>query len=268
MNPHLKEAKPYLLWGALGCTLVVTAHAEYTLATATGVHWAVAGAVPGALDLYVIQALRVHRDVLSAVMVMVAVNVASHLVAAGVLGVHWWLISAVGALAPLLLWRIHFLWKSGAGARVHQEVRSEVHPGVRAPEDDTLWIPSWMTDEVQVRTGTAGAPGGAGSVPAHPSEVSSKDAPAPETVPEVHPLYPQAGTHLEAVPDLPKGFEYTDTVPTTEQFSAGRELYRDTVALTGRAPSQRAIKSACRCNQDTAKKILEGLAKEFEGATT
>ena len=103
--------KDWILWGALGCTLVGTAHAEYTLATATGVHWFVAASVPGALDLYVIRALQVHRDVLAAVLAMVVINVASHLVTAGVLPVHWGLISAVGALAPLVLWRIHYLWR-------------------------------------------------------------------------------------------------------------------------------------------------------------
>ena len=254
MNPT--QVRPYLLWGALGCTLVGTAHAEYTLATAVGVQDFVAGAVPGALDLYVIQALRVHRDVLSAVVVMVAANVASALVHAGVLPVEWPLISAVGALAPLLLWRIHFLWRSGAGAEarekvqeVHPQVQEEVHSGAPAPEDDTLWLPPWLT----------GAPGGAGPVPAHPSEVSAPGAPAPETVPAVPEVHP----HLSSVPALPKGFEYSDTVPTTEQFAAGRQLYRDTVELTGKPPGQRAIKAACRCNQDTAKKILEGLAKEF-----
>ena len=53
----------WILWGALGCALVSTAHAEYTLATAAGAQWLVAGAVPGALDLYVIRALQMRRDV-------------------------------------------------------------------------------------------------------------------------------------------------------------------------------------------------------------
>lgn len=102
----------WLLWGSLLCALVATAHAEYTLAVATGMHFLVAGAVPGALDLYVIAALRRERDVLPAVLLSVAVNVVSHLVAARVLPMHWAIISAVGAVAPVLLWRVHFLWKS------------------------------------------------------------------------------------------------------------------------------------------------------------
>lgn len=98
-----------VLAGALAFALVATAHAEYTLATATHVHPWVAIAVPGALDLYVIRALARGKDVLLAVLLMVAANVTSHLIAADVLAVDWRVISAVGALAPLLLWRIYAL---------------------------------------------------------------------------------------------------------------------------------------------------------------
>lgn len=104
-----------ILAGALGCALVATAHAEYTLATATHVHPWVALAVPGALDLYVIRALMQRRDVFVAVLAMVAANVTSHLIVAGELTVKWQVISAVGALAPLILWRIYAL-KARAGA--------------------------------------------------------------------------------------------------------------------------------------------------------
>jgi hypothetical protein len=140
----------WILWGALGCTLVGTAHAEYTLTTATGVHWFVAASVPGALDLYVIRALQVHRDVLAAVVAMVAINVASHLVTAGVLPMHWAMISAVGALAPLVLWRIHYLWRMGVQTSA---------PGEDAPEPESApaldWtedrIPDWVHDRVRVQ---------------------------------------------------------------------------------------------------------------------
>lgn len=115
MSTHTR--RDWILWGVLGCALVSTAHAEYTLATATHVNGYVALAVPGALDLYVIRALQQRRDVLAAVLVMVAVNVTSHLMTAGVLPVHWSITAAVGALAPLLLWRVHYLWRpTGAGS--------------------------------------------------------------------------------------------------------------------------------------------------------
>ena len=170
--------KDWILWGALGCTLVGTAHAEYTLATATGVHWFVAASVPGALDLYVIRALQVHRDVLAAVLAMVVINVASHLVTAGVLPVHWGLISAVGALAPLVLWRIHYLWRlQSAGSAPAPETSAEPSaPVLDAPAWDVDRIPEWMQEEYRASAPVADI----GS--AHPATPSGSGALAPATV--------------------------------------------------------------------------------------
>lgn len=116
--------KDWILWGALGCALVATYHAEYTLAVAAGFHPWVALAVPGALDLYVIRALQQRRDVLVAVLAMVAANVASHLIAKDVLQVGWQVIAAVGAIAPLVLWRVYSL--------KHTRNRQELLHGVQA----------------------------------------------------------------------------------------------------------------------------------------
>lgn len=117
-----------VLAGALAAALVGTAHAEYTLATVTGVNEYVALAVPAALDLYVIQALRVHRDVFAAVLVMVAANVVSHLLVAGLYPAgHEWQVgvtAAVGALAPGIVWRVHSL--------EHPRTRTELLWGVQA----------------------------------------------------------------------------------------------------------------------------------------
>lgn len=125
--------KDWILWGALACALVGTAHAEYTLGMATGGHWLVAGSVVGALDLYVVRALQVRKDVLVAVLVMVAANVASRLVHAGVLPVGWPLYSAVGALAPFLLWRIQYLKRAhpehAPGTPEHTDTVSVSEPG-------------------------------------------------------------------------------------------------------------------------------------------
>lgn len=189
----------WILWGALGCTLIGTAHAEYTLATATGVHWFVAASVPGALDLYVIRALQMHRDVFASVLAMVVINVASHLVTAGVLPMHWGLISAVGALAPLVLWRIHYLWRQGA-LPVPEVSAPALEESAPAPVWDRDYIPEWMQQRVQaegkctrnhpeceggVKCLTywdAGAPALIGS--AHLATATNRQgAPAPDTVP-------------------------------------------------------------------------------------
>lgn len=179
----------WILWGALGCVLVGTAHAEYTLATATGVHWFVAASVPGALDLYVIRALQVHRDVLASVLAMVVMNVASHLVTAGVLPVHWALISAVGALAPLVLWRIHYLFRVGAASSA-KEVQ-ESAPGEAALDWTEDRIPEWVQERVRTQDALRppSAPAPVASAPAapigsaHPATPSGPGALAPATVP-------------------------------------------------------------------------------------
>lgn len=99
----------YLKWGALLFALVATASAEYELARAVGFNQWVAAAVPGALDIYTVRAMRAHRDVLAAVTAMIGVNAASHLVTAGLLPVNVPLVVAVSAIAPLVLWRVHRL---------------------------------------------------------------------------------------------------------------------------------------------------------------
>lgn len=106
-----------LKWVAAGCALVATASAEYEIARTIGMNEWVAAAVPGALDAYVLRALRAHREVLVAVLAMIGVNAASHLVTAGLLPLDWKLVTAVSAIAPLVLWRVHAL---GAGARTEE----------------------------------------------------------------------------------------------------------------------------------------------------
>lgn len=107
----------WLKWVAAGFALAATASAEYELARAIGMDKVIAAAVPGALDAYVVRALRAHREVLTAVLAMVGVNAASHLVTAGVLAVDWRLITAVSAIAPLVLWRVHALSTPGEARR-------------------------------------------------------------------------------------------------------------------------------------------------------
>lgn len=150
-----------VLAGALACALVGTAHAEYTLATSTDVNKWVALAVPGALDLYVIQALRVHRDVAGAVLVMVVANVVSHLIVAGLYptDIRWQVgvTAAVGALAPGIVWRVHslertrnrseLLWGLEAGAvkSPEKDTAPKTAP-VTAPDPSAAWAPGFHLD--------------------------------------------------------------------------------------------------------------------------
>jgi hypothetical protein len=148
------KRQDWLLWGQLACALVATAHAEYTLVTALGQHMIVAGAVTGALDLYVVRALQKHKDVLPAVLVMVAANVVSVLIGAHVVPVHWAVFAAVGALAPALVWRGHVLRVHDAEASGAVKV-PEVQPvapvldyGWTAPETEVHWVGDVLAKEV------------------------------------------------------------------------------------------------------------------------
>lgn len=113
------RARDWLGAAATVFALAVTFNAEYEIAIAVHIHPLVAYAVPGALDVYVLRALQVKRDVFLTVLAMVAVNAASHLVTAGVLRVSPALIVAVSAIAPLVLWRAHVL---------RHEKRTEARP--------------------------------------------------------------------------------------------------------------------------------------------
>lgn len=246
---NARTRRDWVLWGALACTLVGTAHAEYTIAVATGVHPWVAACVPGALDLYVIRALQVRRDVFLAVLVMCSVNVASHLVTAGVLAVGWELISAVGALAPLVLWRVHALW--------HTRTRTEL-----------LWkMPAGTREDIE-------------STPV-PEPKQAPDTPALATDPDPGMAYPAVPDY---VPD-PWFEEHeptmtTSTPPTLEpapvpvpeytpsalnegvlqdgdaEYAGALKAYLDTCNEEGRPPSLRGCKEFCKVGQDRARRLL------------
>lgn len=123
-----KTRRDWLGWAACAFALAVTFAAEYELARAVGINEVVSLAVPGALDVYVLRALQMKRDVLGAVLALILVNSASHLVTAKVLPVDWWLIVAVSSVAPLVLWRAHVL-------RAPVTASTEEPEHGRAPDD-------------------------------------------------------------------------------------------------------------------------------------
>jgi len=178
-----------VLAGALLCALVGTAHAEYTLATATHVNEYVAVAVPGALDLYVIQALRVRRDVATAVLVMVLANVTSHLLAADLVpdDVRWevGITAAVGAIAPGIVWRVHSL------ERVR--TRQEILWGLKAGTADAFFsgvvkAPEELVPDTSAQLGT------------YPVETAAV-LPYPEAGPDIAPVLNYDWTPHPSVPD-------------------------------------------------------------------
>lgn len=193
-----RTRKDWILWGALGCALVATAHAEYTLAIEAHFNKWVALAVPGALDLYVIRALQERRDVFVAVLAMVAANVASHLIVAGVLPVGWPVVSAVGAVAPLVVWRVYSLKYT----RTRQELLWGLEAGT-GPEDAGAVSAPGEDDSIRYFDPICGRPPQPGArltdpcpdcthlwavhrtpqVPAVPDHAPEPSAPVPDHVP-------------------------------------------------------------------------------------
>lgn len=101
-------------WIAMCAAVGLTATGEYQLAQLAGWGAIIAALLPTAVDVYVVVAIRAHRDVASAILMMIATNALYHLAAANLFGTDgrpghlaWWLIVAVTAVAPMVLWRIH-----------------------------------------------------------------------------------------------------------------------------------------------------------------
>lgn len=110
----MTQQKDLLGWLAMGASVVVAAHGEWSLAVACGFGAWVAAALPVAIDAYAIRAMQSGREVLPAVLLMIATNAASHLHHGGRLPVSPWLIVAVSAIAPTVLWRVHALRRTAA----------------------------------------------------------------------------------------------------------------------------------------------------------
>lgn len=256
-----RTRRDWILWGALGCALVSTAHAEYTLATAAHFNEYVALAVPGALDLYVIRALQQRRDVFVAVLAMVAANIASHLITGGVLEVRWPVIAAVGAVAPLIVWRVYslkytrtrqeLLWGTEAGPVSEPVLEASAAPSAPVP----AWAPGFHLD-------------GCDGVHPHEGPVNcmlradALEGAAPDTVPEwMHAEYPpSAPPYLHSVPALPP--EY---VSSAEELSAADLTYlplaREYTAEC-MAPSIRGLMKYAKVGQDRAGRLLDYLEAE------
>lgn len=108
-NAIRNENRDVLGWLAMLACVVIAAHGEWSLAVAAGYQPYVAAALPVAVDAYAIRSMQAGREVLAPVALMVATNAAAHLVHAGLLHVGPWLVVAVSAIAPVVLWRVHAL---------------------------------------------------------------------------------------------------------------------------------------------------------------
>jgi hypothetical protein len=273
------RSQDWLLWGAVGFALVGTAHAEYTLAVATGVNQWVALAVPGALDLYVVRAIRSGRDVFLAVLAMVAANVAAHLVVAGVLAVDWRLISAVGALPPLILWRVYALRRT----RTRKELLWDV-PVDGVPDTDTGadTVDAWRSRDCmdpQVCMESDKCPECDPAVTAPAAYTWDQDylpagwvAEYKADTPSADPVSADPSDQVEGVSatdtvlqiPLPPGYE-PDTVvlnggtplkETDTPYLGSLKAYLDTVEEMGTQVTLRGCMAFCNVGQDRARRLL------------
>ncbi|MEU5247309.1 hypothetical protein AB0G81_24965 [Streptomyces asoensis] len=242
----------YLKWGALAAALVATASAEYELARQVGFNEWVAAAVPGALDIYTVRALRAHRDVLTAVVALIAVNAASHLVTAGLLPVDWPLVVAVAAIAPLVLWRVHRLAdepEEPEGLDVIQTLPEY------APEPEAEPVPS--APEAYPAPSNA-VPDGARLLPivARPAPVTKALVPAAEytrTRAEVHAQWTVPGEYADAES---RAVGANDAPLDEYGLGLAAEHFKAEL-LAGKVPSIRAIKDRLSVGQNRAKEIQD-----------
>jgi hypothetical protein len=113
-------------------TVGLTASGEYALARMVGFDAKVAWLLPFVIDVYVIQAFRRHRDIIQAITLTIAANVAYHLADARLFGLTptakptWWLIAMVASVASLILWRVHLMTAPPKQPRERRKRRQEV----------------------------------------------------------------------------------------------------------------------------------------------
>lgn len=256
----------YLKWGALVAALVATASAEYDLARAVGFNQWVAAAVPGALDIYTVRAMRARKDVLAAVTAMIGVNAASHLVTAGLVDVSVPLVVAVSAIAPLVLWRVHRLADEhdAPGEPIEADVvQLETDSSEYAEAEPVPAVPETYPERPEV------VPAGVQTLPivARPAVIEKAlvlASEGPRTRPEVRAEYVPEEV-WESDHEYLMGGDQADEDSNPAQADPldamglgwAAEQFKDEL-LAGEMPSIRAIKDRLRVGQNRAKEIQDG----------
>lgn len=187
-------------WGprvALAATIALTASGEFSLAQLAGWTAWIAWALPTAIDVYVVQAFRRHRDVPGAIILMVAANALYHLAERGLFGVatkggeivrnasgeprpEWWLIVGVAAIAPWVMWRIHRITappKERQKRQAPAPVERQEVPAISAPQTPPVADDAPASSDRQNET--SGAANNRQEQPAKkPAPVAKKTPPA------------------------------------------------------------------------------------------
>ncbi|WP_405017396.1 hypothetical protein OHV05_10180 [Kitasatospora sp. NBC_00070] len=280
-------------WLAMAASIAVTAQGEWALATACGYHPIVAGALPVAIDAYAIRALRAGREVLAAVLAMVATNSAAHLLHGGMLTVSPWLVVAVSAIAPLVLWRVHALApeasdqpfsRSRENAPEYPAVGSAGPTPPEVPEGpESVGSPGDLTTSLEgaVQAGpsaTLGAADPSGAYPiaamAYPKPVPGGHMAAPERVRLDFMPLPTRARELAAEEPRTRSRVDAEYVPE-DAWEAGTEETEDDLAARARAefadrltdgkvPPIRDIRSVLAIGQARAQRVQDALRRDLE----
>lgn len=254
--PDVLIDRDMLGWLAMGASVVVAAQGEWSLAVACGFGAWVAAALPVAIDAYAIRAMQTGREVLPAVLLMIATNAASHLHSGGLLPVSPWLVVAVSAIAPLVLWRVHALRRparQGTTAVSQRDTMAssavpEVFP---APVIES--VPTPVSPVAVPQGNTPGTGGDTVLSPAEPEVFPASAAPAAEAPPAPASALVICGGHL-AVPDVPP----RPRLNADEARAAIEQAWRDGLSI--RAAARRATRSTTQVQRvyaelDTARPI-------------
>ncbi|MBM9509957.1 hypothetical protein [Actinacidiphila acididurans] len=208
---------------ALAAAVGLTASGEYQLAHLVGFPGIIAALLPTAIDVYVIQAMRRHRDVAAALILMVATNALYHLAAAGLFGVtshpaashiaytaKWWLIVAVAAVAPFIVWRIHRITETKTQS--HRRAAARETTAETSPRTETTGTETQVSTRETSRETALETKRETETRAPETSETNHRETPVPQTVRETKPT--ETKTETRSPRPVPTRRTSETTTPT------------------------------------------------------
>lgn len=135
-------------YAALLSSMLISFATQQHLAATHGVPGWPSYAVPVAVDLFLVWAVRSRRDVLFAVAVAVSANVAGVLTAESLSAVDTWVSAGLHAVFPVTLYRMHRPWVVTGAPAVAEPVSVDPAPPV-APHIPAESLPdTWPPDDL------------------------------------------------------------------------------------------------------------------------
>ncbi|MFI0940907.1 transfer protein spdA [Streptomyces sp. NPDC021020] len=145
-------------YAALVAAMLISFTTQRELAQTHGVPVSVAFAVPVAIDLFMVWAVRSRRDISLAVAVAVAANVAGVLTAESLSAVNTWVSAGLHAVFPLTVWRMH---RAEAATRPAESLPDMAPAEVtHAPQTGGQWPDAdlWQDFETDAEADSADGP--------------------------------------------------------------------------------------------------------------